>query len=76
MPVRALRSACYVIVTMTGLIWGYLEHFSDRWMVSVLAVYGTVFLALYIHRVTVRHRTRKPTKTPRVSPRNSFHEAP
>ena len=48
MTKRTLGVICYVVVTAVVLTWGYVESFSDRWMLWVLAVCGIGLVGSYL----------------------------
>lgn len=61
MTKRTLGVICYVVVQTVVLTWGYLESFSDRWLLWFLAVWGIGLVVSYLVYLVTKRKKRKET---------------
>jgi hypothetical protein len=66
MSKKTLSVICYLVLTGSVLVWGYIEGFSDQWMLWVLGIGGVLLLISYgASRVWRRRRVPGDTTAPR-----------
>lgn len=64
MSKKTLSVIYYLVLVGVTLGWGYIESFSDRWMVWVLVIGGALMLISYgVSRVRRRRRVPGDTAT-------------